>query len=167
MQGSGNVSLHDPHGGYLGNITTDQIQRHLSVLNVNNSSAQNSCAQVLRTKFTLSDGTPFTSQPQPHLTLLPLPSPGTITYIVAYCSTVGIKDHLTLSSESWIIDTWTSCHVCGLSLFVNTETIVNTYVTFPDGTTLPVISLAQFIYLIILFLLPFFMFQSSNSTYSA
>jgi len=50
-----------------------------------------------------------------------------------------MKNGLTLIHDAWIIDTGASCHVCAdLTLLHNTKNIIDTIVTLPDGSRIPV-----------------------------
>ena len=93
-------------------------------------------SQISSSKIQLSDGTASTSKPQPHLlTHMPSDTPPSGTKTNSHFVSAGMKNGLTISAPTWIIDAGASCHVCSdLKMFLHTNSINNTFVTLPDGT---------------------------------
>lgn len=133
--------MHDQHGVHLRTVTSEQVQRLLSVLN-NTPLVIDNYSQVSGSAIKLSDGYVSHSKPQLHLLAQTSSSqsfPQGTLYSSHFISSAGIKESLTLPIHSWVIDTGASSHVCyDLDKFINTSLISNTSVTLPDGTHIAV-----------------------------
>lgn len=133
------ISMHDHNGVHLGTVTTDQIQKLLSVLNTKPVTEQ--ISQVSGSTLQLSDGSVSVIKPQPHLiphTTNPFEI-GTLSVSNHFISSAGIDNSLPVTAPAWVIDTGASCHVCfDLTRFTDTRLISNTVVTLPDGTRIDV-----------------------------
>ena len=115
------ISMHDHNGVHLGSVTTDQIQKLLSVLN--NQPVSEQISQVSGSTLKLSDGSVSVIKPQPHLiphTSNPFET-GTLSTSNHFVSSAGIDHSLPLNAPAWVIDTGASCHVCfDLTKFTDT-----------------------------------------------
>lgn len=69
LQDTDGISLLDRHDTHMGTVTSDQVNKLLSVLRANHNNLIGNISQISGSTISLSDGTASTSKPQPQIIL--------------------------------------------------------------------------------------------------